>query len=54
MYKPEQRITWDKSIKNCRKIEENEDSYVIYNHMHSPIFFISERDTVEKRVGILF
>lgn len=50
MYKPELRIKWDTSVKKTEKIQGDDFNYVIHNHMHSPIFFISERDTLEKRV----
>ena len=49
MYKPELRIKWDTSAKHIKFIEGDDISYVVHTHMLSPVFFISERDIVDKR-----
>jgi hypothetical protein len=50
MYDTEIRKKWDSSIKTLNKIEGNDCAYLLYAHYLSPIFFISERDVVDKRV----
>jgi len=49
-YEPEIRLKYDTSIKAYR-ILEKKDNYTIFKTLlHSPFFFISERDMVDKRV----
>ena len=50
LYQPELRLAWDKALKVLRKLEEGEEAYVIRSWMHSPMFMMSERETVDKRV----
>jgi hypothetical protein len=50
MYDPTIRSNWDKSMKSMKIVEGQTGSgYVVHTEMHSPIFFISERDIVDKR-----
>ena len=50
IYCPEERIKWDETIKQFKILETFEDSTVIRNWLYSPIFLISERDLVDKRI----
>lgn len=50
MYNPELRLKWDSSAKSITKKEGDDSNYVVHIHMNSPVFFISERDIVDKRV----
>lgn len=50
MYDPKIRSNWDKSVKSMKIIQgQTEEGYVVHTEMLSPIFFISERDIVDKR-----
>ena len=51
---PKKRLSWDTSIKYYEIIEnlkskENEEVYLLHYICNSPMFFVSERDVVEKR-----
>ncbi len=50
MYKPELRIQWDKSVKSIKILEGNDNAYIVHTNFLSPIFLISERNVVDKRV----
>lgn len=50
VYVPELRISWDDGYKEFTKIEGNNEVYVIKSWMKSPMFIISERDIVDKRI----
>jgi len=50
MYNPELRLKWDSSAKSITKKEGDDSNYIVHIHMNSPVFFISERDIVDKRV----
>ena len=50
MLNPEIRMSWDKNFKEF-KILENGENYAVFKiWMFSPIFFISERDIIDKRI----
>ena len=48
------RMLWDDNIKEMEIIEEFENSYIIHTSYNKPIFFISERDILEKKVEFYF
>ena len=48
------RKKWDENIKEIKIIEEYENSYLIHTSYNKPIFFISERDILEKKVEFYF
>ena len=50
MYVPELRFKWDEGFKEFAKLEGNEEVYVIKSWFKSPMFIISERDVVDKRI----
>jgi len=50
MYVPELRVTWDEGFKEFKKIEGNEEIYIVKAWFKSPMFIISERDVVDKRI----
>lgn len=50
MYVPELRVTWDEGFKEFKKVEGNEEIYVVKAWFKSPMFIISERDVVDKRI----
>lgn len=50
MNSPAMRRTWDKAIKEYNIIKGNEEIYILYTVMKSPVFIISERDMVMKRI----
>ncbi len=54
LYNPESRLGWDKSLKVLKKLEEGEEAYVVRSWMHSPMFMVSERETVDKRVEFIY
>jgi len=55
MYDPEKRLKWDKSVKNMKIIEgDYPNNYVLHTTMHSPVFFISERDVADKRIEFFY
>ena len=49
MRDPETRMKWDKKFKEFYTMENGEICKIVYSRMNRPIFFISERDTIEKR-----
>jgi len=53
IYNPDMRNKWDDGYKEFRKIEGDNDVYVIKSWMKSPMFIISERDIVEKRIEFI-
>ena len=48
------RKKWDENIKEIKIIEEYDNSYLIHTSYNKPIFFISERDILEKKVEFYF
>ena len=54
MFKPELRMKWDSSAKNITKKEGGDGNYVVHTHIQSPVFFISERETIDKRVEFYY
>ena len=48
------RMLWDDNIKEMEIIEEFENSYIIHTSYNKPVFFISERDIMEKKVEFYF
>ena len=51
---PEKRKTWDTSIKEYKIIEQKNDFNIIHTILKSPGFFISERDTIEKKIEFTY
>ena len=49
MRDPETRMKWDKKFKEFYTMENGQICKIVYSRMNRPIFFISERDTIEKR-----
>ena len=50
MNEPEKRLKWDKSIREYKIIErQNEEVYLLYYICKSPMIFVSERDVIDKR-----
>jgi hypothetical protein len=43
------RMMWDEAIKSVEKYEGNDYSYIVCTWGKSPVFFVSERETIEKR-----
>jgi len=50
IYVPELRISWDDSYKEYKKLDGDSEVYAIRSWLKSPMFFISERDIIEKRI----
>lgn len=48
------RILWDENIKEMEIMEEFDNSFIIHTSFNKPIFFISERDIIEKKVDFYF
>ena len=48
------RILWDENIKEMEIMEEFDNSFIIHTSYNKPIFFISERDIIEKKVDFYF
>jgi len=55
MFNPDERKKYDSNMKEIHIFEETkrEHSYVFYNAMKSPVFFISERDGVMKKLSFM-
>ena len=50
MFDAEIRLSYDKGIKEW-KIFEKEENYIVFRGwFHSPIFLVSERDLIDKRI----
>ena len=47
------RKSWDVNIKELKIYESAENSAVFKIWLFSPIFFISERDTIDKRIDFM-
>ena len=43
------RNTWDEALKSVEKYEGNDFAYIVCTWGKSPVFFVSERETIEKR-----
>ena len=43
------RMLWDEAIKSYDKYEGNDNAFIIFTWGKSPVFFVSERETIEKR-----
>ena len=43
------RLLWDEAIKAYDKYEGNDNAFIICTWGKSPVFFVSERETIEKR-----
>jgi len=50
MYNQEIRVTWDDAFKEFKKIEGNNEVYIVKSWFKSPMFIISERDVIDKRI----
>ena len=48
------RILWDENIKEMEIMEEFDNSFITHTSYNKPIFFISERDIIEKKVDFYF
>jgi len=46
----ETRKKWDSTVKDIKKLEGNDEVYICQNATYSPMFLISERDTIDKRI----
>jgi hypothetical protein len=46
-------MKYDSNLKEFKILEKNEKYSIFYNLLHSPIFFIAERDLVDKRVAFI-
>lgn len=51
---PVKRVKWDTSLKKYEIISKNGKSYILHTWMNKPVFFISERDYVEKKIDFEF
>ena len=50
LYEPKLRIAWDKVLKNVEVLEgEKKTNYVCSTWAKSPTFFMSDRESLEKR-----
>ena len=50
MNDPEKRLKWDKTIRHYKIVErQNDEIYLLYYIIKSPMLFVSERDIVDKR-----
>lgn len=49
MYNIPYRMSWDKQFRQIKKVEGNDNCYIVQTWALSPIFFVSERDSMEKR-----
>ena len=50
MNDPKKRLKWDKSIREYKIIErQNDEVYLLYYICKSPMIFVSERDVIDKR-----
>jgi len=55
IYSPEIRLSWDKSVKSYKIIDGGDKyNYVMQTIMFSPVFFISEREVVDKRAEFTY
>jgi len=54
MYKPDKRKKWDETYKDLKKLEGNDEVYVIKSTLKSPLFIISERDVIDKRIEFIY
>ena len=50
MNDPVKRIKWDTSMKKVEIVEKKEKGYLLHSWMNKPVFFISERDLIEKKI----
>lgn len=50
MYRIEDRVKWDPTLKLLKKYEGDENVFVVRTWCHSLVFFISEREGLEKRM----
>ena len=51
MYDPELRMSWDTSVKSYKLLEDkNECCKISQTWMFSPVFGISERDVIDKKI----
>jgi len=53
MYKPELRLSWDDGFKEFTILEGNDEVYAFKSWFKSPMFIISERDFVDKRIEFI-
>jgi len=51
MYSPEYRMKYDSSLKEFKVHEQGDNYFVFRQAYHKPIFFISERDCIDKRIS---
>ena len=51
---PVKRVKWDTSLKKFEIISQNGKSYLLHTWMNKPVFFISERDFIEKKIDFEF
>ena len=48
-YELDLRRMWDEALKSIEKYEGNDNVYIVCTWGKSPVFFVSERETIEKR-----
>ena len=53
MYDPEIRMKYDLTLKEFKVYEKGENYNIFKNWLHSPMFFIAERDLVNKRIEFI-
>jgi len=53
IYDPEIRMKYDDSLKEYKIYEQGENYCIYKNWLYSPVFFISERDIVNKRIEFI-
>ena len=51
MNDPEMKKKYDTSVKEYKIYEKGENYFIFRSWFHSPIFFIAERDVVDKRIS---
>jgi hypothetical protein len=55
MYEPDIRMSYDKSFKEYKIIERlNDNAYIFYSWVNSPVAVASERDLKDKRIEFIY
>ena len=47
-------MAWDKTMKCFRRLGGLDNCYIAQTWIHSPVFIISERDSIDKRMEFLY
>jgi hypothetical protein len=53
MFIPEIRAEWDLNIKSVQSIKYTDTYSIVHTHLKSPLFIISERDIVDKKIEFI-